>query len=330
MGRISPFGRELPRVSDRETFPEIDGSSPSILGLKRHMRSVARDPHVTVLITGESGTGKERVAEAIHRASPRAAAPFVVIDCAGLSPTLAEDALFGHVRGAFTGAVDDRAGPFERADGGTILLDEIGDLPADVQMKLLRAIQSRTVQRLGGATTRRFDARIVAATHVDLAAAVARGAFRSDLFYRLQVYEIAVPALRRRGADDVRALASAIVARLAQRRGRTAPSIDRDALDLLAAYEWPGNVRELENVLERMYVASGGETLTTRHVPKQVRASGPTVSAPPSVPGIDRIVDALQRSGFRYGRTAAGLGLSRHQLYRILQRHGIRRPGTDR
>ena len=329
---MHPFGRAFPRaLAEREEFPEIDGSSAPIAGLRRDMQCVARDPHVTVLITGESGTGKERVAEAIHRASPRAAAPFVIVDCAGLPATLAEDALFGHVRGAFTGAIDDRAGPFERGDGGTVLLDEIGDLPLDVQMKLLRAIQSRTVQRLGGAHARRFDARIMAATHVDLAAAVARGRFREDLFYRLQVYEITVPALRHRGPEDIAGLASAIVSSLAQRRGRPSPGIDRAVLDTLTTYRWPGNVRELENVLERMLVAAGGETLATRHLPRALRTARPSaVPAQHAVLPMDRILDVLQQSGFSYGRTAAGLGLSRHQLYRLLKRHGIRRPGPDR
>ena len=332
MARLRPFERPLDRTFQAEAFPEIDGASPPVVSLKRDMQSVARDPYVTVLITGESGTGKERVAQAIHRASARAGSPFIVIDCAGLPPTLAEDALFGHVRGAFTGAVDDRAGPFERADGGTVLLDEIGDLPPDAQMKLLRAIQSRTVQRVGGSHSRAFDVRIMAATHVDLAGAVARGRFREDLFYRLNVYEIALPALRRRGGDDIRALAAAVISRLAERRGCLAPGIDGEVMELLGNHAWPGNVRELENVLERMIVAAAGETvLRMGHVPRYLRASGlvPRVldSTPPTV---DRVLDTLRRNGFRYGRAAAELGVSRHQLYRLLKRHGIPRPARDR
>jgi DNA-binding NtrC family response regulator len=295
------------------------------------MLSVARDPDVTALIVGESGTGKERVAQAIHRASLRADAPFVIIDCAGLSPTLAEDMLFGHVRGAFTGAIDERAGPFERADGGTVLLDEIGDLPLDLQMKLLRAIQSRTIQRLGGRQDTAFDVRIIAATNIDLAAAVARGRFRQDLYFRLKVFEIAVPPLRRRGADDVRALAAAILRRLAERRRLTPPSIDPQVLESLALRPWPGNVRELENVLERMLVAAAGEPLLdARHLPASFRGGG---SAPPPLrtdqPAAGRILEALQRNEFRYGRTAADLGLSRHQLYRLVRRHGLRPQAGD-
>lgn len=195
----------LLRMERPSPFPEIDGASPAVARLKHHMSCVARDRDVTVLLAGESGTGKERVARAIHRASPRASGPFVVIDCAGLAPTLTEDALFGHMRGAFTGATDDRPGPFERADGGTVLLDEVGDLPLELQMKLLRAIQSRRIQRLGSTREVAFDVRVVAATNVDLAAAVSRGRFRADLYYRLNVYEVRVPSLRERGAADVAA-----------------------------------------------------------------------------------------------------------------------------
>ncbi|HEX9366117.1 MAG TPA: sigma 54-interacting transcriptional regulator [Vicinamibacterales bacterium] len=318
-------------VVSADSFPEIDGSSAAIRALKRDMLCVARDPDVTALIVGESGTGKERIAQAIHRASPRAARPFVVVDCAGLSATLAEDTLFGHVRGAFTGAIDERAGPFERADGGTVLLDEIGDLPLELQMKLLRAVQSRTIQRLGARQDTAFDVRIIAATHVDLAAAVARGRFREDLSYRLRVYEIGVPPLRRRGADDICALAAAILERLARHRRRVAPAIAPEVVEWLIGHPWPGNVRELENVLERMLVAACGEpVLHARHLP--AGPSGSRAASPPlraSPPTAARIVEALQRPGIRVGRAAADLGLSRHQLYRLVRRYGIRVRSSD-
>jgi transcriptional regulator with PAS, ATPase and Fis domain len=317
-----------------DPFPAIDGDSLPVRTLKQHMRCVARDPDVTALILGESGTGKERVARAIHHASPRSQAPFVVIDCAGLSPTLAEDQLFGHVRGAFTGAVLDQPGPFERASGGTVLLDEVGDLTRELQLKLLRALQARTVQRLGGRRELSFDVRVIASTNVDLALARAQGRFREDLYYRLKVYEICVPPLRRRGAADVRALAATILARFAQRRRRRAPAIDREALERLVRYRWPGNVRELENVLERMMVASGGAAvLTVDHLPDDFSASDP-LSRPPAdrrregPPSAAEIMSALERNGSRYRETAAGLGLSRHQLYRLLKRYGIRGPAA--
>jgi two-component system, NtrC family, response regulator HydG len=322
-----PFRAKL--VVSADNFPEIDGSSPAIRALKRDMLCVARDPHVTALIVGESGTGKERIAQAIHRASPRTHAPFVVVDCAGLSATLAEDTLFGHVRGAFTGAIEDRAGPFERADGGTVLLDEIGELPLELQMKLLRAVQSRTLQRLGARQETAFDVRLIAATHVDLAATVEQGRFREDLYYRLKVYEIGVPPLRRRGADDIRELAAAILRHLADRRGRGAPAIDPEVLEWLIGHPWPGNVRELENVLERMLVAAGGEpVLHASHLPRRAAGSWPLLPRA-SPPTADRIIAALRRHGLRYGRTAADLGLSRHQLYRLVRRYGIQAKVAD-
>lgn len=315
-----------------DPFPEVDGDSPGIRALKREMSCVARDADVTALVVGESGTGKELVARAIHRASPRGDAPFVVIDCAGLSATLAEDALFGHVRGAFTGAVDERPGPFERAHGGTVLLDEIGDLPVDLQMKLLRALQSRTVHRLGGRQETSFDVRIIAATNVDLAAAIARGRFREDLYYRLKVYELAVPPLRRRGANDIRTLAGVILGRLAARRRRAQPLIDPAVLDVLVRHSWPGNVRELENILERLIVAAAGEpVLSLRHLPENFHTAAAmraTLSAVPPAP--ERIRELLLGNGFRRGRTAEALGLSRHQLYRLLRRYGIRGRHDDR
>ena len=315
-----------------EAFPEIDGTSWAMRQLKRHMWCVARDRDVTVLLSGESGTGKERIARAIHDASPRAAAPFVVVDCAGLSATLAEDTLFGHVRGAFTGAVDARPGPFERATGGTILLDEIGDLPLDLQMKLLRALQSRTVQRLGASQETAFDVRVIAATNVDLQAARARGRFRDDLFYRLRVYEIAVPSLRRRGPADVRILFAAIVQRLAERRRMAPPTIEAAALQRLLDYPWPGNVRELEHTIERMLVSAAGDgLLSVRHLPDHVRGcADPTDQPRPIALTAERIRAALVQHAFKQGRAAVALGLSRHQLYRLVRRHGLGRDDSRR
>ncbi|MBI2220414.1 MAG: sigma-54-dependent Fis family transcriptional regulator [Acidobacteria bacterium] len=310
-----------------DPFPEIDGACPEIRGLKQDLSRVARDPDVTVLILGESGTGKDRIARAIHRASPRCRAPFVIVDCAGLTATLAGDELFGHVRGAFTGAFDDRAGPFERANGGTVLLDEVGDLAIDLQMKLLRAIQSRTVQRLGGRQETGFDARIIASTNVNLALATTSGRFREDLYYRLKVYEIRVPPLRSRGPGDIRVLAAAILARLAERRHRPAPRLDSEVLDVLARHRWPGNIRELENTLERMLVAAAPAdvVLTVRHLPDDFGAT-PNPAAGPgrhALPPVQDALAALAQNGATLGRTAKALGVSRHQLYRLLKRSGV-------
>lgn len=311
-----------------DSFPEIDGTSPAVQRLKRDMACVARDADVGVLLTGESGTGKERVARAIHRASPRSGAPFVVIDCGGLSATLAEDSLFGHVRGAFTGAIGERAGPFERAQAGTVFLDEIGDIPLELQVKLLRALQSRVVVRLGSGSETAFDARIIAATNVDLAAARSKGKFRDDLYYRLNVYEIRLPPLRHRGAADIRAIVAAVTQRLAARRRIPVPGIDPDAMDLLVRHAWPGNVRELENTVERMIVAAeGARALSVRHLPGHIARAPEEDSSYPAPPSRDHLVEALRRHAFRRGRTAAALGLSRHQLYRLAKRHGVASPG---
>jgi transcriptional regulator with PAS, ATPase and Fis domain len=308
------------RVND--AFTDIDGTSPAIRTLTRHMRRVADDGDVTVLIVGESGTGKERIARAIHDHSPRHRSPFVIVNCAGLSPTLVEDELFGHVRGAFTGATHDRAGPFERAAGGTVFLDEVGELQPEMQMKLLRALQQRTVQRLGGRREAAFDVRVIAATNVDLEHARARGRFRADLYFRLKVYELRVPPLRRRGMEDVIGLAGVLVRKLANRRGRSEPSIDPAVLDLLVRYRWPGNVRELENTLERMIVAAGAErTLRVDHLPEDFGSIGATSGDRTQEPLSEAdIVAALTAHGFNRRQTAAALGLSRHQLYRIASR----------
>ncbi len=265
------------RMNGRESATDgritmVDGDSPAIARLKQEIRCVARDPYVSVLIRGESGTGKERVARAIHDGSSRAAGPFVVVNCAGLAPALAEDELFGHVRGAFTGAAADRPSPFECANGGTVFLDEIGELTLEAQTKLLRALQERTVHRLGGTRDIQFDARIVAATNADLEEAQRRGRFRQDLYYRLKVFELVVPPLRCRGEADLQQLVDAILSSLSAQRGRTMPTLSSDAWETFTKYAWPGNVRELHNTLERMIVAGGGaDVLTALDVPHDVR-----------------------------------------------------------
>lgn len=316
-----------------EAEVEIDGVSPAITQLRAQVDLVAGDAFVTVLILGESGTGKERVARAIHQASRRRRAPFVVVNCAGLSPTLVEDELFGHVRGAFTGAVADREGPFEYAHGGTVFLDEIGELSPELQVKLLRVLQQRTIQRLGARQETTFDAQILAATNVHLAQATARGRFREDLYYRLTVYELEVPPLRKRGTADLCCLADAILQRLAARRQQRAPTLDPDLVESLGRYAWPGNVRELENTLERMVVASGGsQVLTMQHLPntfgtalhRREPASMSGLAASRGAPASsDEIREALAHNEHSRERAAAHLGLSRHQLYRRLQRMAL-------
>jgi transcriptional regulator with PAS, ATPase and Fis domain len=314
---------------------ELDGVSPAMMRLKRDVVFVARDPYVSALVLGDSGTGKERVARAIHRLSDRARRPFVVVNCAALSPTLADDALFGHVRGAFTGAIGHVAGPFERADGGTVFLDEIGELSAEMQVKLLRALQQRTVLRLGAASETAFDVRVVAATNVDLALAVRQGRFREDLYYRLNVYALRVPTLRERGAGDLLRLARTLLEPLSVRRRRAVPTVDRAVWDSFARHAWPGNVRELENTLERMVVAACGEAqLTVAHLPdgfgSAVAQGRPAQAAPRAAPSSSEAYAALMRNQFKHGRTALELGISRHQLYRLLRQRAIGRAAGDR
>ena len=317
----------------------VDGDSPAMARLKQEMRCIARDPYVSVLIRGESGTGKERVARAIHDWSSRAGGPFIVVNCAGLAPTLAEDELFGHVRGAFTGAAVDRPSPFESADGGTVFLDEIGELTVEAQTKLLRALQERTVHRLGGTREIRFDARIIAATNADLEGAQRRGRFRQDLYYRLQVFELVVPPLRSRGNADLHQLVEAILGSLSAQRGRATPTVAADVWDSFTRHAWPGNVRELHNALERMIVAAGdAEVLTTAHLPPDLRRAtrtarmcnvgllGATLAGAAALPSVAEARSALQQHRGRYGRTAAALGISRHQLYRLLKREALVQP----
>ncbi|HEY7180140.1 MAG TPA: sigma 54-interacting transcriptional regulator [Blastocatellia bacterium] len=237
-----------------QKFDEIVGDAPAIRRALDAVEQVAATD-ATVLITGETGTGKELIARAIHRLSPRAHGPLVKFNCAAIPHTLLASELFGHERGAFTGAVARRKGRFEQANGGTLFLDEIGELPPEMQVMLLRVLQEREFERLGGAETVRVDVRIVAATNRDLAEDARTGRFRSDLYYRLNVFPVHLPPLRER-AEDIPLLTSHFVAKHGERFGREISRIDRRAMNLLASYHWPGNVRELENVIERAVILS--------------------------------------------------------------------------
>jgi formate hydrogenlyase transcriptional activator len=240
-------------------FEGILGSSPAMAKVKEMIRVVAPTDS-TVLIEGETGTGKELVARAIHRQSHRHGREFVCVNCGAIPQGLIASELFGHEKGAFTGALQRRLGRFELADRGTIFLDELGELSADAQVALLRVLQEHEFERLGGATTIRTDVRVVAATHRDLPTAVAAKRFREDLFYRLSVFVIRMPALRERAAD-IRPLSEYFLNRFAQRMGKNIDGIDGDSVKLLKSYAWPGNVRELQNVIERAVVLAEGPTL---------------------------------------------------------------------
>jgi formate hydrogenlyase transcriptional activator len=239
-------------------FEEIVGSSEA---LRKVLQQVAKVAPVdsTVLILGETGTGKELIARAIHKRSNRSSRAFIRVNCAAIPPSLIASELFGHEKGAFTGALQRRLGRFESANGGTIFLDEIGELPAETQIALLRVLQEREIERVGGSQPISVDVRVVAATNRDLKAAVAAGSFRQDLFYRLNVFPIQIPSLRER-MDDIPLLVEYLIERYAKKAGKKIRQIRKQTLELFQDYDWPGNIRELQNVIERAVVLCDGET----------------------------------------------------------------------
>ncbi len=314
---------------------ELLGSSPAMQRLRETI-ALAAPSKGRCLITGESGTGKELVARAIHTGSKRAAGPFIKLNCAAIPTELIESELFGHERGAFTGASQTRKGKFELADGGTLFLDEIGDLRLDVQAKLLRALQEGEVERVGGSRTIRVDCRIIAATNKDLPAAIEAGEFREDLFYRLNVIPLEVPPLRARKAD-IPELAQAFVARVAADNDMRPPVLTRDALDELARHDWPGNVRELRNACERLVILTPGGHIDARRV-RTLFGPARTVGAARFRPGATMrelvaeaersiILSALEAHAGHVTQTAAALGLERSHLYKKMRALGIQRGG---
>jgi two-component system response regulator HydG len=282
---------------------------------------------VTVLITGESGTGKELVARAIHYTDPRASAPFVPVNCGGIPEGLLETELFGYVKGAFTGAVESRAGFFQTADGGTVFLDEISETSLSMQVKLLRVLQDKEVCMVGSSRTRKVDVRILAATNKDLLSLVDRGLFRGDLFYRLNVIEISVPPLRARG-DDILLLAGHFARRFSEELGRPEPRFSDKALGVLRNYSWPGNVRELENVIKRLVLMTEGDLIDVPDLPSLMRFSGSRET------GVNRtllevesehIRNVLASVGGNKTRAAEILGIDRKTL-----REKLRKVDPDR
>ena len=328
---------EEDQAASGSPFPGLIGRSPAMERIFRLIENLEQS-EATVLLTGESGTGKEIVAHAIHGRSPRRGGAFVAVNCGALPGELLESELFGHVRGAFTGAVRDRAGRFELASGGTLFLDEVGDLPLPLQVKLLRVLQERTFERVGESRTRTSDARIVAATNVDLRRAVQDGRFREDLYYRLRVVPIEIPPLRDR-REDIEPLATFLLARVAARQGR-ALRFSPDALRTLLDHGWPGNVRELENALEYAVAVCKGQTILPEDLPAEIGADGheapartsPRQDAPAEEPpprldddAIDtaRIRGALEACHWRRHEAARALGVSRTTLWRRMRELGL-------
>ncbi len=314
------------RLDDTYRFEKIIGRSPRMLEIFRLIEQVAPS-QASVLITGESGTGKELIAQALHQRSPRREAPFVKVSCAALPETLLESELFGHERGAFTGAVARRSGRFEIAAGGTIFLDEIGDITPGMQVKLLRFLQERQFERVGGNQTLTVDVRVIAATHQDLAALVKQGTFRDDLYYRLQVIEIPLPPLRER-AHDIPLLVDYFIRKFAADNDKEIKDVTNETLAALMACPWPGNVRELEHAIERAVVLARGSRLGLDLFPSlpgaresQRSEHGPAVPGAP-LEEIEReaILLTLEAVGGSTSRAAAILGISPRTIqYKVKQ-----------
>jgi two-component system, NtrC family, response regulator AtoC len=311
---------------------DVVGRSAAMREVMELVARVAPYPS-TVLITGESGTGKEAIARTIHRLSPRAERPFVAVNCGAIPENLLESELFGHERGAFTGADRTREGLVEEAEGGTLFLDEIGELPTSLQVKLLRVLQERRLRRVGGSAERPVDVRVLAATARDLVGEVRDGRFREDLFFRINVVHLHLPPLRAR-ADDIPLLAEHFLRRHAPRLGMNAPTLDREILPILVRYSWPGNVRELENVLERALILSGG-TPGVEHLPEHVRTGvhpfpvqagdDGDLSVKRRLPGLERelIMRALAQTGGNRTRAAEILDLSVRALSYKIRDYGL-------
>jgi DNA-binding NtrC family response regulator len=319
------------RLRERNAFSHIVSADPKMQTVLELVAQVGPSK-ASVLITGESGTGKELIAEAIHLASPRAKAPFIRLHCAALSESLLESELFGHERGAFTGAVGRREGRFKQADGGTLFLDEIAEVSSAVQVKLLRFLQEKTFERVGGNETLKVDVRIIAATNRDLGAEIRRGTFREDLFYRLNVVTVELPPLRER-RGDIPALASFFLRRYAAENGKTLETFADDALETLLEYRWPGNVRELENVVERAVVLCDGPQIERKHLPPSVVPSAERGGAPP-IPGstiadLERyaILKTLEACGGSTSKAATVLGVSPRKIQYKLHEYGA--PGGE-
>lgn len=312
----------------RET--RIIGASPEIRRVVDLIEQVGPS-EANVLILGESGTGKELVAQQLHEKSARAGGPLVKVNCAALPENLLESELFGYVRGAFTGAAQDKPGRFQLAGGGTLFLDEIGELPPTLQAKILRALQERIVEPLGGVTPVSIDVRFIAATNRDLPAMIAAGTFREDLYYRLNVLEIRIPPLRER-TEDIPLLVDYLLDKLGRKNNRPLRTVSREFLDALCRHEWRGNVRELENVLERALILCRADTLDLRDLPDHLAAPGPAVrpgqyaqpgESPLETAERQALEETLRKYAGHRERTAQALGISRRTLQYRLKKYGL-------
>lgn len=319
--------RDLQReLRERHKFQNIIGRSESMQDIYHLLEDLA-SLETTVLITGESGTGKELVARALHYSGQRSFKPFITVNCSALAESLLESELFGHVRGAFTGAVKDKQGRFEAADGGTILLDEIGDISPLIQLKLLRVLQEKVFERVGESTPRKVDVRVIASTNRNLKEKVRKGEFREDLFYRLMVVEVALPPLRER-LEDMPLLVEHFIHRFNEEFKKDVEGISRDVLNKFMDYSWPGNVRELEHALEHAFILCRGKVITIEHLPAVIRdfgvaaktkAADKAVSKKPT--SEQKIQEALNKAGGNKAKAARLLGINRRTLYRKISKN---------
>jgi len=314
---------------------DLVSRSPAMRRLQVLLPQVA-DSGATVLIQGETGTGKELLARAVHNHSPRRRKPFVAVNCGALPDTLLESELFGYVKGAFTGADRDKPGRFAAAEGGTLFLDEIGDISPAMQVRLLRVLQEHAYEPLGSVVSRQADVRVIAATHRDLAERIRAGAFREDLFYRLNIVRLDLPPLRSR-KEDIPLLADHFVARFNRRQGRHVAGLTPDAVGLLMMHDFPGNVRELENIIERAFVLCGAGRIDTAHLPAELTGAGQPApaSAAENLAARRRsaearaIQDALAACGYNRQQAARALGLHKSTLFRKIRALGIALPEQD-
>jgi DNA-binding NtrC family response regulator len=329
-------GPHAPHAGEME-FCAMIGPGPAMQRVFDHIRRLA--PHArVVLISGETGTGKELAARALHQSGPRSSRPFITINCSAVVGTLFESELFGHVRGAFTGAIDNKVGLFETASGGTLFLDEVGELPLQLQAKLLRVLENGEIQRVGALEARKVDVCVIVATNRDLRTEVANGRFRGDLYYRLNVAGLSLPPLRDR-REDISHLTAAFMRECSARFNKTLTDLTVAAEHLLDAADWPGNVRELRNCIERAALLSPGTTISEREIARALGRQWHRTSASPRPPAVrdapgeesathshaerDRIVDALRQVGGNRMAAARLLGISRRALYRRLERYRI-------
>jgi two-component system response regulator HydG len=321
--------RELrTRIEHSAEFSGIIGKDPQMQNIYRLIEDIA-PTDATVLIQGESGTGKELVARAIHQQSPRKDKPFVVINCSAYPATLLESELFGHEKGAFTGAIRQKTGRFEQADGGTVFLDEIGEIAPSAQIKLLRVLQSQKFERIGGEKTLSVNVRILAATNKDLIKEVANGSFREDLFYRLNVIPIHLPPLRKR-RNDIPLLARHFLRRFAVEQNKEIQDFSSEAMRLLLDYPWPGNVRELENSTEHTAVLAKQSTVEISDLPSAIRDTAAPVfsETPGTIFENERklLLEVLSECGWNKKKAALQLGISRSTLYEKIKKYQINKP----